>query len=509
MMSILSMSLFTLVMLPVYLALRYPFFRLPLHIDTGFYVSNHTICKRKINFSKGWNAHFAGCSKVIPELFYSVIYSVHRGKGYKSYSRFYFSLYNYMTAILVGYAAYTLGGHSEHLYYAGLVSYCLLSSEPHYGIYFESGEQFELLFHVAGFLLILLGIQNSDPYFVAGGFGIWCFDGFFIKLSSLISSGILALSIGMFFPSSLPHMAVAGSIGLGLYLAWIWANRRSVLKLVKPVIGHEKYYGHRFAIKHYARRFLHKAWFLWKVSRSLPIVPGLAALGGVIIGDRISFVLIYLGAVAAAYLFQSAQVWYYTIPFLPACAILAAFGVGWLSNQGINGLVVICVLGLVWLSVHVGQSYGNLLLRDIALLNRYVWEPHGVSMAEKNLCLEEVAPSLRSSVGGRSMFIFGAWNQAYVLLESSYDTPLISAGRWLDDMMPKWQRALNECFLRDPPGFLLDTDNCLDVEVFRKNLGLDYRLIGIFGSQFRLFALNGSVVRERTHLDCNPFISQE
>ncbi len=126
-------------------------------------------------------------------------------------------------------------------------------------------------------------------------------------------------------------------------------------------------------------------------------------------------------------------------------------------------------------------------------------------MAEKNLRLEQIVPSLRSHVGGRSLFICGAWNQAYVLLESSYDTALVSAAPWLDDMMPGWQKVLNECFLRDAPEFILDTDSSLDVEVMRDSLGLNYRHIGTFNSSFRLYALNGSAAIEKIDPDCRPF----
>jgi ubiquinone/menaquinone biosynthesis C-methylase UbiE len=52
---------FTLLILPFYLILRYPFFKLPLHEDTGYYVSNYTICSKKINFSKGAIMLHAGC----------------------------------------------------------------------------------------------------------------------------------------------------------------------------------------------------------------------------------------------------------------------------------------------------------------------------------------------------------------------------------------------------------------------------------------------------------------
>jgi len=503
--------IFTLAMFFVYLALRYPFFQLPLHIDTGFYVSNHTICTRKFNFSQGWNAHFAGCSKVLPELFYSLIYLLHGGKRYKIYSRFYYSLYNYLTAILVGYAAYILGGRSELLYYNGLIAYCLLSSEPHYGIYFESGEQFELPFQVMGFLLIWLGIESQNAYLVAGGIGLWLLEAFFIKLSSLISSGILALGAIVLLPETLLPIIMAGLVTAALYLGWILINRKNPLELIKPMAAHESHFGHHLTIKDrvskkFIRSILRRAWFLWDIHRFMPIVPGLAMLGAVLIGNKSILFVMYITAVIITYFFQSAQIWYYTLPFLPVWAILAAFSIDWLISQGINGIAVTFLLGFLWLAIHLIQSYGRLLFRGLASLNRYVWRLYGTSMADKNLHLDETAILQRSFVKGQSMFIFGSWNQAYLLIESSYDVPLVSATRWLDYMMPGWIKVLNDHILRDPPAFLLDTDDCLDVKIMQENLGLDYRLITTFGSQFRLFAFNGFVTVGKINLDCQPYV---
>jgi SAM-dependent methyltransferase len=501
----LAMVALSILFLPLFLALRWPFFRLPLHVDTGFYVSNHTICTRRIEFSKGWNAEFAGCSKVIAEFFYSAVYLLHGGKDYKSYSRFYYSFYNYAIAMLIGYTSYLVGGQVESLYYLGLVTYSLVSSEPHYGIYFESGEQFELLFQVLGFLLIVFGIEHRNAYLVALGFASWLFDGFFIKLTALISSGVLAVGIALAFPESLPHLAVAGLIGAGSYVAWILVNGKNPFRLLRPLIGHEYHYGHRLGIGKYASRlFVKTSWLLWQVTRSLPIIPALAVLGWLVIHPGVMFLLgIYLLAVVGAYFFQATRVWYYTLPLIPGMAILAASAVLWVINLGPKGIVAAIALGLLWLAIHLIQSYGRLLVGGVASLNLYAWRPHGSAMAEKNFHLDEMAPSLAACVRGRSLFVCGSWNQAYVLLESSYDTPLVCAAHWLDSMVPGWQRVLNERFLQEPPAFLLDTDECFEVEVIKQNLGLDYRSVGSFGP-FRLFGLNSSE-RQVVNLDCEPF----
>jgi len=499
---------FTIVILLAYLALRWPFFNLPLHIDTGFYVSNHTICKRRIDFSKGWNANFAGCSKVLPEFFYSMVYLLHGGGKYKFYSRFYCSLYNYATAIAVGWGTYLISGRNDVLYYYfGVITYCLLSSEPHYGVYFENAEQFELLFQTSGILLVCQGIQNDNVYFIGAGFGFWFFNGFFVKLSSMISASILAIAVGWFFPMSLVPIIVSFLVTFTSYFVWILVNKQNFLSLLKPLIGHEYTAGHRVSFKSYLLRFLEKVQFTYRIIISYPIIPIFAILGLFIMdNEQRFFVLLYFTVLVPVYFFQAANVWYYLIPFIAPVGMAAAFGADWLFSKNATAAFLVYFFGFVWLAVHIFRSYKDLFFGSPTLVNLYAWKPYGAYMAEKNLQLEKAVPLIRQYVKAKSFFIFGLWNQAYVLLETSYDTPLISAAPWLDHMVPNWQLELNKRFINDPPQFLLDTDHCLDVEIIKTDLGIEYKLTNTFKPDFQLFALKKTASIEKINLNCKPSI---
>ena len=59
---------------PLYLAYRARFASLPLHVDSGFYVTNAAIVERRYQPLRGWNAHFSGNSRLLPEWFHSVLY---------------------------------------------------------------------------------------------------------------------------------------------------------------------------------------------------------------------------------------------------------------------------------------------------------------------------------------------------------------------------------------------------------------------------------------------------
>lgn len=55
---------------PFYLFIRWPYFKLPIGpgLDCGFYISNNTIINKKINFAKGFNAHYSAGSNLITDI---------------------------------------------------------------------------------------------------------------------------------------------------------------------------------------------------------------------------------------------------------------------------------------------------------------------------------------------------------------------------------------------------------------------------------------------------------
>jgi hypothetical protein len=482
----LTIVLFSTAMLLIYLFLRWPFFKLPLHMDTGFYVSNQTICDRKFRFSKGWNARYAGCSKVVPEFFYSVVYLLHgEGDRYKFYSRFYYSFYCFAVAVLVGLLAYQLSVGSALPYVIGLVIFCLLSSEPHYGIYFENGEQFELLPQVAGILLIQIGLARETPWMVGGGVGLWMLDAYFIKLSSLPAAFIVGLGTAYILPTSIPYSLAFSFLTTAIYLWWIVYNGQQITRVMQPIVGHEVYFGHRISLKAYLTRLLHKAGLLVFICLSHPVIPAVALLGLLSWRYDMSLLLVYLAAVSASFLIQAARIWYYTIPFLPVIALLATFGVEILLRQGGFGLIACFGLLVLWLFMHGRRVYGT----NLDELNRWAWLPHR-SMPGKNLALDQAFPELSSLIQKNSFLVFGVYNQAYALIGTSYPTAIISPSVWLDSMDPNWERKLNEDMAALPPRYILDSDACFDPLAAKEKTGVSYALKREFAGDFRLFELD-------------------
>jgi len=539
-----TMIAFAIALLPLYFAIRWPFFSLALHRDTGFYVANSTICSGRIRFERGWNATYAGCSKVVPEFFYSLIYLVHGGGDqYKFYSRFYYSLYCYVVAIMTGYLAYMMEG-SIVAFYAGSMIFALLSSEPHYGVYFESGEQFELLPQVAGFAAMYGGVTSGHAWIAGAGVGLWVLESLFIKLSSLPAAVILGVGVGYLLPASMLYSVCYSLAAVGLYLAWLKYNGKSLADLLRPMIGHERYSGHKLSIESYMERIVSKVAFLLFITFSHPMIPILAMVGSLanrgnvlytlfyLVGISIPFALaldhwtwlvgrrkrvvlllyflalalgvlpslsslassangttvvllsVYLFGVFVCYVIQAARVWYYTLPFLPVIALLATSGAMALLEMGTVGWVSCFGLLALWAVLNWWRSYAmNPEQRE-----QWTWVPHRVT-PDKNYALNDIAPQLRELIGKQTLLIYGLYNQGYVLLETSYPVPMVAPSLYLDLMHPDWEKELHERMVHTPPAFVLDSERSFDPHELEKKTGLNYETVKEFDCGFTLFAL--------------------
>jgi N-acetylglucosaminyldiphosphoundecaprenol N-acetyl-beta-D-mannosaminyltransferase len=460
--------------LPFVLLLRGPFLRLPLHIDTGFYVSNATISSGRFRFSRGWNALLAGCSKFIPEWFYSRVYLAHRGKGYSYWSRIYMSVYAWLSSLAVGLLAWRIAGGSEEVFAAAVGLYLCISSEPQYGGYFESGEQFEALPQAAAVMLLHEGLVRGSPWLAGSGLLLWMAQAVFIKLSSVLTGVVLAIGCVILKPALLPALLGAGIVSFFLYVAWISINGRSFAGMLRGLTSHEVFLSRRkSALTHVIRRF-GKGVFLALQLLLGPTIPLLAVAGAVAHPD--SLLLFWLGGALLTHGVQSGLVWYYAIPLQPALAVFGALAPSpW---RWIGGGIALLLL--------LARS------RLVPRLHHAVWGLYESSFPIRNEALERLAEELRGRIAGQSLLVFGRWNQACVLLNAAYETPIVSAAQWLQTMKPGWEQELIGQLIKDPPLWILDTEDALDEVALRNTFGLSYELDRTFAPSFRLFAFRSS-----------------
>lgn len=453
--------------LPLAFLLRAPWFGLPLHIDTGFYVSNATIVHRRFRFSKGWNALLAGCSKALPEAFYSLVWLASGGRRYGPAFRAASAVWSWATALAVGAAAWTASGGSEPAFIAAVLLFTVASAEPQYGTYYECAEAFHGLFQAAAAFCLLRG---EGPW-IAAGLGLAVFDSLFVKLSSLPLAAAWGAAIVGRDPGLLRWAAGGAAVPALLFVVWLAAAGRSLPSLLRGLFGHEVYLSRKERLHTHVLRRVKKALFLLGQFLLGPVLPALALWG--LLAEPPTVVVVWAAASLGILLLQSGMVWYYAQPLLPPLCLLAVLAPRPWPLAG-AGAAALLLLLRTWLP------------RSRA---RAAWGIYGSVMVDHDLALEARADELRRRIGTRSLLVYGRWNQAYALLETAYETPLVAPAHWLAAMRPGWHRELEARFREAPPDFILDAEGVFDAPALEGACGLGYEEDFSFPPTFRLFSL--------------------
>ena len=484
--------------------IRRTFFDLPLHRDTGFYVSNFTILNRKINYSLGWNAHFAFCGKVLPELFYSGIYLRYGGERYSFYSRIYYATLNYFIGIIVGISAYSLTGANPYSYLIGLIIYGFLSSKPFFGVYFESAEQFEILPQTLALLLISWWMKSNNNWLVFIAFSLIFLDAFFAKLSSIIFCFVVSVMFVIKFGLMI-HVGGAFLFSFFSFCIWTTWNKKNLFLLFFPALHHEKYWSPNINLQRVLLQISRKTKLLLKIlSTDGSFILMAPIIGNFILGKcDLSFQI--LCAVCAGFLLtyyaQPGLIWYYTIPLIPSLTLLATLGL-------IHSIEANRTIGLTFFLFSMVSLFAIHMLRyrgSIEAVNLKIWKPYGSFMAEQNMGLKKIIMRLRNMVKNDKLFLYGVCNQLYAYLGTAYPTRLVCGAAWLDHIKSDWQIEINNAFLKNAPQFIFASDKFFNVEVMEKNLGLKYIFVESFCQDFKLFRLQNRLTRLNQNIQARPY----
>ena len=437
-------------------SVRWCYFRLPLHGDTGFYVSNHTIVHKKFRFSEGWNAQYAGASKFIPEAFYSALYLTAGNRRYPFISRLMVTLLVAVSCGVVGMTCRCLLDQNILISIAAMALFAMISSEAVYVTYHETAEQFEIIPQFLGFGLIEHGLHHQNSAEVLAGLALWWIDAVWIKLPA--AGGAVVLSGYAVFnqPALWPAILILASAGAGALLMWQKMFHASWFVSYRRLIEHEKYSGHRINLGGYLRMLRKKLNQLRGIWTWSPIIPTLALLPLCFWRDYSPGVAVYSAIVLLGFFFQAALINSYLIPFQPVMALLAAWGVDFVWRFSPWPALVLAVLTAAWLIRHFLKP----LTLSVERLNDWSWRGHAFypSFPEHNLRAHRMAPEIRKVMGGgegKTFYIFGDENQIYMLVDRSYPTPIITATPWLDTMDAGWKDALRRDFDRQKPDFIL------------------------------------------------------
>ena len=381
----------------------------------------------------------------------------------------------------------------------------MLSSEPHWGGYHESGEQFEVLPQVVAVICLFVGLGDGVWWLCSLAAFVWAAETFFIKLSSAAGFLVLFAAAVWLQPWTIWPILGGGVVAGAAYLLWLWRMGRDLPGMLGSLWGHEVSLGRRFDPPALIHRLREKTGRLADTIGRQPIIPLLAVYGLLASGPLPTLMWWYLVAVAVTYLAQGADIRYYLILFWPVAALLGANGVAALLAAPAVGYPVLAGLALAWLMHNVVRVY----LADVKTLNRWSWAGMlGQRACDRNLELSRCSQELGRLCRGKSLFVYGPYNQACVLAEASYPTPIVSAASWMDDVDPQWQTHLNQRLIESAPDCVLDTDRCFAAAAVRTHLGLDYELTHVLGDYLRLYASRTADTEAARPDECISFAPQ-
>jgi hypothetical protein len=454
-----------------YAACRAPFATLPLHRDTGFYVPNYSVQTRRFGPFSGWNTYFSGGSRALPQFVHTALYLACGSRRYAQAYRWLYTLLAFATACLIGGLASLLWDAGDGSFWVALPLALALLAEAQYGAYFESAEVFETLCHAAGVWLVLRGLAHGAELSVVLGVGLLWLDAVAIKVTGAAVAGAVSLALLWLDPTRLWMLGALAATAVLVYLAWVRASGVGVKRLFELLARHERYVRRNYPSA--VLLLAVKLGFAARLALRNPVLPGLALVGAVLVTrdfqrdaglQPATLVLVAYGAgVLAGWLRQGHRVWYYQLPFVP---LLVLLGVAALQALPVAvRLQAALALG----ALSTAFNLWPVLRRDLETRNFWLFQVYdrpglaaGSAMAAGNAALARCAPELRARVAGHTMLVLGPLNQASLLCDAGYATPLTTLCELTDAVAGPPGPWLESALRERAPVFVLDTDGSFD-----------------------------------------------
>jgi hypothetical protein len=447
---------------------RRAFGRLPLHRDTGFYVPNYSVQTGRFGPFRGWNTYFSGGSRALPQLVHTAIYLKCGSEHYPAAYRALYTTMAWCTALATAWIVGLVVGPSRGAALAGLMLSLALLSETQYGVYFESAEAFEVLFQATGIALVLTGIAAQSSWLTMGGLLLLWTDVVAVKLTGAGVAGAVSAAVLWIEPGWWPGVVGLGLAAVGSFLLWVRASGVGIRRIFHFLGRHEAYVRRNYPSP--LRLMAVKVAFaLWLMLRN-PVIPALAAVGmwqaGLAASDSLPgsplvLLLVAYGAgLVVAFLRQGHRVWYYQIPSFPILAVLATYALTHIAPPSTDlvaaALVPVAASALInlWARLRLAPEAFN--RRVFSVYNR-PGARIGDEMAGGNWRIARFAEAIHDSVAGHTMLVVGPLNQASVLCDAGYDTPLTSLCDLSHGVAGEFEPWLGETLDRDPPELILIT----------------------------------------------------
>lgn len=482
--------LFGVLLAGLHHAARRMFYRLPLHQESGYYVSNDTILNRRFDPRKSWHARFSGGNKVVPEIFYSFVYLCAGGRNYAYYSRLFYSILTILLFPPLAIVCSELGMGPFEIWFA-MFLFALVLAEPQFGSYYESGEQFELFALLWGLALVMLGVDSGSSRLVSAGMGLWLLSVFFIKFSFIVTPFVFTIQLlktgEPWHAVILPWVATAA-----LYVLWLMYLQTEPVKPIMNLVRHKLMGGHRLFSKQGMLILYAKFQQMLDVfGQNLPVLL-IAAYGFFSESAKLSepgyhYIFVLTMCTLISFYLQGRPASHQTLPMLPALVIWATHGVFVLRSAPIT---VWAALSWIALAFYYLVFFLRPWLMNRTDFYRWVWSSRPRNLPEAEVLKDSALLGDIARIKGKTfdfaVFLAGPHTQLQVLLQSAYPTSLVGATPDLDDLSPDWQQEIVNSFRVYPAPYILDTADSFSMAQAVR-WGFDYQLLDENPGLWRLY----------------------
>jgi hypothetical protein len=468
----------------VYAVYRARFARLPLHMDTAYYVTNHAIATRRYQPFRSWNAFFSGGSRLLPELVHTQLFLRLGAAGYARGFRALYTCLSLVASIATGAVASRLIPGPTMFWVATLACAALLA-DAQYGAYFESAEAFQVGLDATAMALIVGGVsEHSTPRILTGVLMLWS-GVVLVKVTAAVPVVLVSAALSWLDSSLLPRLLLYAAASAVAAVMLARASGRGIGALLGYMRRHEAYVRRNY--RNPLVLLTVKVGFACVLLVHNPLLPFLGVLGALSLCDALPAhdpSLVYaayaLGALIAM-LQQGNRVWYYLLPLLPPLAVLVALAFAWGSRQlGATPALLLLAAAVV---LSIARNLWHARGADCAESNRRVFSVYnrragafGDEFARGNSAVEQACEQLRERVRGATVLVVGRYNQASVLLEAGYDTPLASVCELAEAVAGDLRKWLPEREAAEMPAFLVDTSDELAARAVQLRWMSEYQL---------------------------------
>ncbi|OGV72775.1 MAG: hypothetical protein A3K19_28260 [Lentisphaerae bacterium RIFOXYB12_FULL_65_16] len=542
--------LFFLMGTVLYLTLNRPFLNLACHQDAGWHSYWAAFHNRGVSLRQQMNV-LVGCTRLGSKFLFRLWFALFGVGDPERISRRVFLAWNWATAGLLLAGMSILLPNQFALGAVVWIVYLVGSSNPFFGIHFETAERSALLLSVAICVLVVSCLARpAQPWLIGLVVFLMFMSSLLFKISQLVEYFPLWL-VALWHEPGWDRLlfSVAGATAaIVLFFLFLWRNglllqenlgvigyaarpraspntdpetlcpkiaqsvrvgllRRLLLALVLcPVWPKLAPVAMRIAWRPYST--VRAAWhFMPPLLRSSRCLLLLVLLGLVLrphypIPERLA--VAWLAGCLTAIVLQGRFFYFHFIPCLPAASILAGMGIwklwGPLSagHAPAVGLTSLLAVLLLLDLTHIVRLLSRTCPTPLELR---LWPVADWHIMEKNLAAAEVAGYITETTREDDyVLVWGCVPQLHVLCGRRSPINWLNTNSGLmDPVLPTWRTILVENVTRLRPQLLIQFDEDLDLPGLERDTGLDYSPDRTFyHGRYRVFRLNPTAAADRT-----------